>query len=77
MTAAETLTGGEAPSVPELIPLLESAAEAAATLRDRAVEAVAAKVSSGGKIDGAALEREERASGIHSAWVRRLGARTR
>jgi hypothetical protein len=25
----------------------------------------------------AALEREERASGIHSAWVRRLGARTR
>ena len=68
MTAAETLTGGEAPSVPELIPLLESAAEAAATLRDRAVEAVAAKVSSGGKIDGAALEREERAAhGL--AWV--------
>ncbi len=68
MTAAETLTGGEAPSVPELIPLLESAAEAAATLRDRAVEAVGAKVSSGGKIDGAALEREERAAhGL--AWV--------
>jgi (2S)-methylsuccinyl-CoA dehydrogenase len=62
------LTGGEAPSVPELIPLLESAAEAAATLRDRAVEAVGAKVSSGGKIDGAALEREERAAhGL--AWV--------
>jgi (2S)-methylsuccinyl-CoA dehydrogenase len=68
LTAAETLTGGEAPSVPELIPLLESAAEAAATLRDRAVEAVGAKVSSGGKIDGAALEREERAAhGL--AWV--------
>jgi (2S)-methylsuccinyl-CoA dehydrogenase len=68
LTAGETLTGGEAPSVPELIPLLDSAAEAAATLRDRAVEAVAAKVSSGGKIDGAALEREERAAhGL--AWV--------
>jgi (2S)-methylsuccinyl-CoA dehydrogenase len=68
LTAAETLRGGEAPSVPELIPLLESAAEAAATLRDRAVEAVGAKVSSGGKIDGAALEREERAAhGL--AWV--------
>ena len=68
MTAAETLTGGEASSSPELIPLLESAAQAAATLRDRAVEAVATKVSSGGKIDGSALEREERAAhGL--AWV--------
>ncbi|HET7447333.1 MAG TPA: acyl-CoA dehydrogenase family protein [Methyloceanibacter sp.] len=48
--------------------MLESAAEAASTLRDSAVEAVAAKVSSGGKIDGAALEREERAAhGL--AWV--------
>jgi (2S)-methylsuccinyl-CoA dehydrogenase len=62
LTAAETLRGSEAPSVPELIPLLESATEAAAALRDRAVEAVAAKVSSGGKIDGAALEREQRAA---------------
>ena len=68
MTAAETLTGGEASSSPELIPLLESAAQAAATLRDHAVEAVATKVSSGGKIDGSALEREERAAhGL--AWV--------
>jgi (2S)-methylsuccinyl-CoA dehydrogenase len=68
LTAAETLRGSEAPSSPELIPLLESAAEAASTLRDSAVEAVAAKVSSGGKIDGAALEREERAAhGL--AWV--------
>ncbi len=68
MTAAETLPGSEAGSSPELIPLLESAAEAAVTLRDQAVEAVAAKVSSGGKIDGAALEREERAAhGL--AWV--------
>ena len=68
MTAAETLRGSEAPSSRELIPLLESAAEAANTLRDTAVEAVAAKVSWGGKIDGAALEREERAAhGL--AWV--------
>jgi (2S)-methylsuccinyl-CoA dehydrogenase len=62
LTAAETVRGSEAPTVPELIPLLESATEAAAALRDRAVEAVAAKVSSGGKIDGAALEREQRAA---------------
>ena len=68
MTATETLRGSEAPSSRELIPLLESAAEAASTLRDRAVEAVAAKVSSGGQIDSAALEREERAAhGL--AWV--------
>jgi (2S)-methylsuccinyl-CoA dehydrogenase len=68
LTAAETVRGSEAPTVPELIPLLESATEAAAALRDRAVEAVAAKVSSGGKIDGAALEREQRAAhGL--AWI--------
>jgi (2S)-methylsuccinyl-CoA dehydrogenase len=68
LTAAETLRGSEAPSSRELIPLLESAVEAASTLRDSAVEAVAAKVSSDGKIDGAALEREERAAhGL--AWV--------
>src|SRR5262249_9835901 len=68
LTAAETLRGSEAPSSRELIPLLESAAEAASTLRDSAVEVVAAKVSSGGKIDGAALEHEERAAhGL--AWV--------
>jgi (2S)-methylsuccinyl-CoA dehydrogenase len=68
LTAAETLRGSESPSSRELIPLLESAAEAASTLRDTAVEAVAAKVSWGGKIDGAALEREERAAhGL--AWV--------
>jgi len=68
LTAAETLRGSDAPSSREFIPLLESAAEAASTLRDTAVEAVAAKVSWGGKIDGAALEREERAAhGL--AWV--------
>jgi (2S)-methylsuccinyl-CoA dehydrogenase len=68
LTAAETLPGSEAGSSPELIPLIESAAEAAATLRDRAVEAVAGKVASSGKIDNAKLEREERAAhGL--AWV--------
>jgi (2S)-methylsuccinyl-CoA dehydrogenase len=68
LTAAETVRGSEAPTVPELIPPLESATEAAAALRDRAVEAVATKVSSGGKIDGAALEREQRAAhGL--AWI--------
>ncbi len=68
MTAVETLTGHSAPATPELIPLLDKAAEAAATLRDRAIKAVAAKVSAGGKIDAAALEREQRAAhGL--AWV--------
>ena len=68
MTAAETVTGRGAPSAPELIPLLEEAAEAATTLRARAVEAVAAKVSPGGKIDAALLEREQRAAhGL--AWI--------
>ena len=55
-------------ATPELIPLLDKAAEAAATLRDRAIKAVAAKVSAGGKIDAAALEREQRAAhGL--AWI--------
>lgn len=68
MTVAESLRGREAPSPTELIPLLDSAAEAAATLRDRAVAAVAAKVTAGGKIDAALLEREQRAAhGL--AWV--------
>jgi (2S)-methylsuccinyl-CoA dehydrogenase len=68
LSAVETLRGRAPAQSPELIPLLDSAAGAAAMLRDRAVEAVAAKVSSGGKIDGAALEREQRAAhGL--AWV--------
>ena len=68
MTVAESLTGRGAASVSGLIPLLESAAEAATTLRGRAIEAVSAKVSAGGKIDGAALEREQRAAhGL--AWI--------
>ncbi|HAH65879.1 MAG TPA: acyl-CoA dehydrogenase [Rhizobiales bacterium] len=62
------MRGREAAAGPELIPLLDAASEAAATLRDRAVEAVAAKVTVGGKVDTAALEREQRAAhGL--AWV--------
>jgi (2S)-methylsuccinyl-CoA dehydrogenase len=68
LTAAKTMTRRSAPSAPELIPLLEEAAEAATTLRGCAVKAVAAKVSPGGKIDTALLEREQRAAhGL--AWI--------
>ena len=68
MTVAETVTTRGAAASPELIPLLDDAAKAATTLRDRAIEAVSAKVSSGGKLDNAALEREQRAAhGL--AWV--------
>jgi (2S)-methylsuccinyl-CoA dehydrogenase len=68
LTAVETLRGRAPAQSPELIPLLEKAAQAAATLGNHAVEAVAGLVSSGGKIDGAALEREQRAAhGL--AWV--------
>ena len=68
MTVAETVTGSVSPAAPELLPLLDDAAKAAAGLRDRAIEAVSAKVSSGGKIDNAALEREQRAAhGL--AWI--------
>ena len=68
MTVAEAITNRGAPSAPELISLLDDAAKAATGLRDRAIDAVAAKVSSGGKLDNAALEREQRAAhGL--AWV--------
>ena len=68
MTAAETLTDREGVSPAELIPLLESAAEAAGTLSARATEAVKAKVASGGKIDNALLEQEQHAAhGL--AWI--------
>ncbi len=43
-------------------------AEAATTLRDRSIEAVRGTVAPGGKIDGDALEREQRAAhGL--AWI--------
>jgi len=66
--ASETLSKSSESSLPDLIPLLDSAAEAASSLRDRAREAVAGKVSQGGKIDGDALEREQHAAhGL--AWI--------
>jgi (2S)-methylsuccinyl-CoA dehydrogenase len=68
LTVAETVTGSGALATPELIPLLDEAAKAATILRGRAIEAVAAKVSQGGKIDAALLEREQRAAhGL--AWI--------
>jgi len=62
--SADRETGG----VADLIPLLDAAGEAAVALRDKAVAGVAAKVVSGGKIDAAALEREQHAAhGL--AWL--------
>jgi (2S)-methylsuccinyl-CoA dehydrogenase len=66
--ANQTLSKSFESSPADLIPLLESAAEAAIVLRDRSRDAVAAKVSQGGKIDGGALEREQHAAhGL--AWI--------
>jgi (2S)-methylsuccinyl-CoA dehydrogenase len=68
VTVAETAAGKGARAASDLIPLLAEAAEAAAALRASAVEGVAAKVSTGGKIDADALEREQHAAhGL--AWI--------
>jgi (2S)-methylsuccinyl-CoA dehydrogenase len=68
VTVAETAAGKGARAASDLIPLLAEAAGAAAVLRASAVEAVAAKVSTGGKIDADALEREQHAAhGL--AWI--------
>ena len=69
MTVAEDISADrETGGVADLITLLDAAAEAAVALRDKAVAGVAAKVVSGGKIDGAALEREQHAAhGL--AWL--------
>ena len=68
MTVAETVKGRAALDTPELLSHLDAVAEAAAALRDRAVQGVAAKVAPGGKIDGPALEAEQHAAhGL--AWV--------
>ncbi len=65
MTVAE-VTSSVAQS--DLVKQLDAVAEAAGALRDRAVEAVGAKVSKDGKIDNAALEAEQHAAhGL--AWV--------
>jgi len=66
--ASESLADLQSSHLSELLPLLESAAEAATTLRDRSIAAVSAKVTHDGKIDGAALEREQHAAhGL--AWI--------
>jgi (2S)-methylsuccinyl-CoA dehydrogenase len=68
VTIAETAAGKGARAASDLIPLLAEAAEAAAALRASAIEGVAAKVSTGGKIDADALEREQHAAhGL--AWI--------
>jgi len=68
LTAAETVTDRETLSPAALVPLLEAAAEAAGTLNAQATEAVKAKLAPGGKIDNAALEREQHvAHGL--AWI--------
>jgi (2S)-methylsuccinyl-CoA dehydrogenase len=66
--ASEVKTDSQSGHLADLLPLLEATAEAAKALCDRAIKAVAAKVSKDGKIDNAALEREQHAAhGL--AWV--------
>ena len=66
--ASEAKADSTSSRIDNLIPLLESTAEAANILRDRSRDAVAGKVSQGGKIDGEALEREQHsAHGL--AWI--------
>ena len=66
--AGEILADRKTGRLADLIPLLDGAAESAANLRDRAVEAVSAKVVASGKLDAALLEREQRAAhGL--AWI--------
>jgi (2S)-methylsuccinyl-CoA dehydrogenase len=66
--AAETKAQPKQGRLPDLIPLLHSAAEAAKRLLERAVSGVRGKVAPGGKLDAMALEREQRAAhGL--AWV--------
>jgi (2S)-methylsuccinyl-CoA dehydrogenase len=66
--ASEAKADSTSSHTADLIPLLESTAEAANILRDRSRDAVAGKVSQGGKIDGEALEREQHAAhGL--AWI--------
>jgi (2S)-methylsuccinyl-CoA dehydrogenase len=66
--ASESVADIQSSRIADIIPLLESTAEAARTLCDRARDAVAAKVSQGGKIDGPSLEREQHSThGL--AWI--------
>ena len=69
MTVAEQIAADpQTGRIADLIPLLDAAAEAAATLKDKAVAGVKAKVAPGGKIDAVGLEREQHAAhGL--AWL--------
>jgi (2S)-methylsuccinyl-CoA dehydrogenase len=69
VTVAEQISADpETGRIADLIPLLDKAADATSKLKDKAVAGVAAKVMSGGKLDAAALEREQHAAhGL--AWL--------
>jgi (2S)-methylsuccinyl-CoA dehydrogenase len=64
--AADAASGATTPA--NFLKLLQSVAEAATALRDQAIAAFSKSVTSGGKIDGPALEREQHAAhGL--AWI--------
>jgi len=65
---AEKPADQESSRIPDLIPTLEAVAGAATAFSDACTKAAAAKLAPGGKIDGAALEREQHAAhGL--AWI--------
>jgi len=66
--ASEVKPDSQSDDISNLVSQLKATAEAAKTLLERARDAVGAKVDQGGKIDGAALEREQHAAhGL--AWI--------
>ena len=66
--ASEVKPDSQSDGIANLVSQLKATAEAAKTLLERARDAVGAKVDQGGKIDGAALEREQHAAhGL--AWI--------
>jgi len=66
--ASEVKPDSQSDDISNLVSQLKATAEAAKTLLERARDAVEAKVDQGGKIDGAALEREQHAAhGL--AWI--------
>jgi len=66
--ASEVKPDSQSDDIANLVSQLKATAEAAKTLLERARDAVGAKVDQGGKIDGAALEREQHAAhGL--AWI--------
>jgi (2S)-methylsuccinyl-CoA dehydrogenase len=58
----ETVETPESVVLPKLLPLLKGAATAAVALRKSACEAMAKRLAPSGKVDGAALERQEHAA---------------